>query len=250
MIRTILVQTKRELGAILHSPIAYVLLVCFALLHGFSFSLCVEAMQQGVKNVTIMFIFFNWFFFWFALILFVPILTMRLLSEEYKSGTIEPLLTAPVGEWDVVVSKFTAAFLFYILLWVPSALFYTIYQIMTQQATPVQWAPLLLGYAMVFLIGAFYISIGLFASSLTRNQIIAAVVGFAIIALLFFCSFLGFFTVNPKLEELINYISSLNHMRLFANGTFDSRPVVLYLSGAALFLFLTERTLAARRLKN
>ncbi|MFQ3670440.1 MAG: ABC transporter permease, partial [Verrucomicrobiia bacterium] len=212
MIRTILVQAKRELGAILFSPIAYVLLVCFTLLHGFSFTLCVEAMQQGVKNVTLMFVFFNWFFFWFALILFVPILTMRLFSEEFKSGTVETLLTAPVGEWDVVLAKFIAAFLFYVLLWVPSALFYAVYQVITANAVPVQWGPLLLGYLMVLLIGAFYISIGLFASSLTRNQVVSAVLSFAGIALLFFCSFLGFFTVNPNLEELINYISSLNHM--------------------------------------
>jgi ABC-2 type transport system permease protein len=87
------------------------------------------------------------------------------------------------------------------------------------------------------------------ASALTKNQVVAAVMAFAGIALLFFTGFLIHFTTNPELEDTVNYVSALNHLRLFSSGTFDSRPVVFYVSAIALFLFLTERSLAARKLK-
>lgn len=231
------------------SPIAYVLLIAFTLLNAFSFQICLELISRGVRNVSIMQIFFQMFFFWFILILFIPILTMRLFSEEYKSGTIEMLLTAPIQEWEVVVAKFFGAFAFYVVLWVPTLIFYFAFQVITRNQLPVNWPGLSLGYAMVFLIGMFYISIGLFASSLTKNQIVAAVMAFAAIALTFFAGFLEFFTTNPQLVEMITYVSARAHTLVFASGSFDSRPVVFYLSGTILFLILTERTLAIRKLK-
>jgi len=247
--RTCWIQFKREIGAILLSPIAYVLLVCFTLLNAFSFQFCVELMALGVRNVSIMQIFFQTFFFWFILILFIPIMTMRLFSEEYKTGTIEMLMTAPVREWEIVLAKFLGALAFYVVLWLPTLLFYFSFQVVTNHQLPVNWPSLGLGYAMVFMIGMFYISIGIFASALTKNQIVAAVISFAAISMLFFCAFLEFFVTNAKLVEMISYISARNHTITFGSGSFDSRPVIFYLSGTLLFLILTERTLAFRKLK-
>ena len=247
--RTCWVQFKRELGAILLSPIAYVLLVGFTMLNAFAFQLAMELMSRGMRNLSIIQLFFGMFFVWFLMILFIPIMTMRLFSEEYKSGTIEMLLTAPIQEWEVVLAKFFGALAFYMVLWAPSVLFYVAFQTMTNNQLPANWPAMGMAYGMVFLIGMFYISIGLFASSLTKNQIIAAVVSFAGIALLFFTGFLAGLTTNSYLVEMLNYISARNHLYIFSNGTFDTRPVIFYLSGTVLFLILTERTLAIRKLK-
>jgi ABC-2 type transport system permease protein len=248
MTRALWILWKREVGAILHSPIAWVLLTCMSLINGFSFSQCVAYLDQGVKEFTVMQIYFYIFHFWFLLIILVPILTMRLFSEEYKTGTIEMLLTAPVKDGDVILSKFFGVLFFYLLLWIPSLLGLAIFQAVTHQAVPVAWIPLGFSYLMVTLVGMLYLSIGLFASVLTRNQAVAAMISFTMIALLFFSGFLSYLVRDPGWREALNYIFTLEQMRSFSAGLFDSRPVVFYLSGTVFFLILTRQVMAGRRL--
>jgi ABC-2 type transport system permease protein len=219
-----------------------------SLINGFSFSQCVAYLDQGVKEFTVMQIYFYIFHFWFLLIILVPILTMRLFSEEYKTGTIEMLLTAPVKDGDVILSKFFGALFFYLLLWIPSLLGLAIFQAVTHQAVPVAWIPLGFSYLMVTLVGMLYLSIGLFASVLTRNQAVAAMISFTMIALLFFSGFLSYLVRDPGWREALNYIFTLEQMRSFSAGLFDSRPVVFYLSGTVFFLILTRQVMAGRRL--
>ncbi|KRP34568.1 MAG: hypothetical protein ABS33_00065 [Verrucomicrobia subdivision 6 bacterium BACL9 MAG-120924-bin69] len=249
MTRALWILWKREVGAILHSPIAWVLMTCMALINGFSFSQCVAYLGQGVKEFTVMQIYFYIFHFWFLLIILVPILTMRLFSEEYKTGTIEMLLTAPVRDGDVILSKFFGVLFFYLLLWIPSLLGLAIFQLVTKQAVPVAWIPLGFSYLMVTLVGMMYLSIGLFASVLTRNQAVAAMISFTTIALLFFAGFLSYLVRDPGWREALSYIFTLEQMRSFSAGLFDSRPVVFYLSGTVFFLILTRQVMAGRRLK-
>ena len=248
MTRALWILWKREVGAILHSPIAWVLLTCMSLINGFSFSQCVAYLGQGVKEFTVMQIYFYIFHFWFLLIILVPILTMRLFSEEYKTGTIEMLLTAPVKDGDVILAKFFGVLFFYLLLWIPSLLGSAIFQLVTHQAVPVAWIPLGFSYLMVTLVGMLYLSIGLFASVLTRNQAVAAMISFTMIALLFFAGFLSYLVRDPGWREVLNYIFTLEQMRSFSAGLFDSRPVVFYLSGTAFFLILTRQVMTGRRL--
>jgi ABC-2 type transport system permease protein len=248
MTRALWILWRREVGAILHSPIAWVLLTCMSLINGFSFSQCVAYLDQGVKEFTVMQIYFYIFHFWFLLIILVPILTMRLFSEEYKTGTIEMLLTAPVKDGDVILSKFFGVLFFYLLLWIPSLLGLAIFQAVTHQAVPVAWIPLGFSYLMVTLVGMLYLSIGLFASVLTRNQAVAAMISFTMIALLFFSGFLSYLVRDPGWREALNYIFTLEQMRSFSAGLFDSRPVVFYLSGTVFFLILTRQVMAGRRL--
>jgi len=196
----------------------------------------------------VMQIYFYIFHFWFLLIILVPILTMRLFSEEYKTGTIEMLLTAPVKDGDVILSKFFGVLFFYLLLWIPSLLGLAIFQAVTHQAVPVAWIPLGFSYLMVTLVGMLYLSIGLFASVLTRNQAVAAMISFTMIALLFFSGFLSYLVRDPGWREALNYIFTLEQMRSFSAGLFDSRPVVFYLSGTVFFLILTRQVMAGRRL--
>ena len=249
MTRALWILWKREVGAILHSPIAWVLMTCMALINGFSFSQCVAYLGQGVKEFTVMQIYFYIFHFWFLLIILVPILTMRLFSEEYKTGTIEMLLTAPVRDGDVILSKFFGVLFFYLLLWIPSLLGLAIFQLVTKQAVPVAWIPLGFSYLMVTLVGMMYLSIGLFASVLTRNQAVAAMISFTTIALLFFAGFLSYLVRDPGWREALSYIFTLEQMRSFSAGLFDSRPVVFYVSGTVFFLILTRQVMAGRRLK-
>ena len=249
MTRALWILWKREVGAILHSPIAWVLLTCMSLINGFSFSQCVAYLDQGVKEFTVMQIYFYIFHFWFLLIILVPILTMRLFSEEYKTGTIEMLLTAPVKDGDVILSKFFGVLFFYLLLWIPSLLGLAIFQAVTHQAVPVAWIPLGFSYLMVTMVGMLYLSIGLFASVLTRNQAVAAMISFTMIALLFFSGFLSYLVRDPGWREALSYIFTLEQMRSFSAGLFDSRPVVFYLSGTVFFLILTRQVMAGRRLK-
>jgi ABC-2 type transport system permease protein len=193
-------------------------------------------------------IYFYIFHFWFLLIILVPVLTMRLFSEEYKTGTIEMLLTAPVRDGDVILSKFAGALSFYILLWLPSLAGLAIFQVVTRNAVPVAWIPLGLSYLMVILVGMLYLSIGLFSSVLTKNQAVAAMISFTIIALLFFAGFLSYLVRDPGWRDALTYIFTLEQMRSFSAGLFDSRAVVFYLSGTAFFLVLTQRVMAGRRL--
>lgn len=248
MTRALWILWKREVGAILQSPIAWVLLTCMSLINGFSFSQCVAYLGQGVKEFTVMQIYFYIFHFWFLLIILVPILTMRLFSEEYKTGTIEMLLTAPVKDGDVILAKFFGVLFFYLLLWIPSLFGLAIFQVVTHQAVPVAWIPLSFSYLMVTLVGMLYLSIGLFASVLTRNQAVAAMISFTMIALLFFAGFLSYLVRDPGWREVLNYIFTLEQMRAFSAGMFDSRPVIFYLSGTAFFLILTRQVMAGRRL--
>ena len=248
MTRAFWILWKREVGAILHSPIAWVLMTCMALINGFSFSQCVAYLGQGVKEFTVMQIYFYIFHFWFLLIILVPILTMRLFSEEYKTGTIEMLLTAPVLDGDVILSKFFGALFFYLLLWIPSLLGLVIFQSVTHHAVPIAWIPLGFSYLMVTLVGMLYLSIGLFASVLSRNQAVSAMISFTVIALLFFSGFVSYLVRDPGWREVLNYIFTLEQMRAFSAGLFDSRPVVFYLSGTVFFLILTRQVMAGRRL--
>ena len=119
---------------------------------------------------------------------------MRLFSEEFKLGTIEPLMTAPVRDWQVVLAKFFGALVFYIVLWIPTLLYFAIFQVVTKQPAANSTGAYLGAYLMLLLLGMFYISIGCLASVLTKNQIVAAIISFCAITLHFFS---GLALVHP-----------------------------------------------------
>src|SRR5436305_14254416 len=125
----------RELRSYFHSPIAYIVLVFFLLITGVDFYFQVSFMNHRPIGYSYQEAFFNSVFFWFAFVLIFPLITMRLFSEEFKLGTIEPLMTAPVRDIQVVLAKFFGAVVFYIALWVPTLIYFAIVQqIMNQPA--------------------------------------------------------------------------------------------------------------------
>src|SRR5947208_10644214 len=123
----------REVRGYFHSPIAYVVLVFFLLVAGVDFYFQVSFMNQRPASYSVQEAFFNSVFFWFAFVLIFPLITMRLFAEEFKLGTIEPLMTAPVRDLQVVLAKFFGALVFYILLWIPTLLYFWIFQKITEQ---------------------------------------------------------------------------------------------------------------------
>ena len=221
----------------------------FLFLYGFTFKSCVELLNRAPTNHTVAELFFGWPLFWFPFLLTFPILTMRLFSEEYRSGTIESLMTAPVGDAQVVLAKFFGALIFYMVLWVPTLGFFGVFWWVSGQA-PAETVPAMLGgYLLVFLAGALYISMGCLASSLTSNQIVAAFITLSATCTLFFINLLWSASTmqHPVIREAAYYVSTTDHMRDFTHGIFDTRPFVFYLSVTAFMLFLTYHALQYRR---
>ncbi len=249
--RKFLILLSREIKSYFYSPIAYVVLCFFLLLTGFTFYIGVTFLNHGSTEVTVVESFFNTVPFWFGFVLIFPLITMRLFAEEFKLQTIEPLMTAPVTDVQVVLSKFCGAVFFYIILWAPTAVYFHMFQWITKTPAAGTPAAYLGSYALLLLIGMFYISIGCFSSVVTRNQIIAAVISFVAIVVLFFVGLLSFILphMTPALRDFFNYFSSIEHMADFSKGMIDSRPVVYYLSMTALMLVLTHHVFQSRKWK-
>jgi ABC-2 type transport system permease protein len=240
---------RRELSAYFVSPVAYIVMLFFLLVTGVSFTLLADFFNRGAQEVSLSQAFYSTVFFWFALILIIPIITMRLLAEEKRQGTIETLMTAPVSDMAVVLAKYLAALVFYLILWLPTVGYVFIVRLVSKDTSAIEWGTVAGSLVGILLIGAFYLSIGLFASSLTRNQIIAAVIGFSVIAVAFFSGFLSFLEASGWKQKVIEYISSIEHMREFSRGTVDTRRIVLYLSLTVFMLFLTQKIVESRKWK-
>ncbi len=240
---------SREVAVYFRSPAAYVILFFFLLLTGFNFWSVLNAMNRSPAFISVFEAYFNTVFFWFGFVLPFPLITMRLFSEEYKLGTIELLMTAPVRDGQVLFAKYLSAVFFYAVLWLPSLLYFAIFQWQTGlQAAPAPGC-YFGAYAMLLLLGLFYISIGCLTSALTRNQVVAAIMSFAVIVLPFLWSFLArvFPSVGQALRDVTDYVSPIHHMAQFSQGLFDTRPVVFYLSLTAMVLFFTFQVFQYRR---
>ncbi|MGI8438105.1 MAG: ABC transporter permease subunit [Chthoniobacterales bacterium] len=239
----------REVRSYFHSPIAYIVMVFFLLLSGADIYLQLSFMNGKQVEYSVQEAFFNSIFFWFAFVLIFPLITMRLFSEEFKLGTIEPLMTAPVRDWQVVLSKFSGALVFYIVLWIPTLLYFAIFQFVTKQPAATSSGAYLGSYLMLLLLGMFYISIGCFASVLTRNQIVAAVISFCVITLLFFLGLISFILLNisAEMRQLLGYFSAIEQMGTLSRGEIDSRPIVLYTSMTVVMLILTQIAFQTRK---
>ncbi len=247
--RILLALLGRELRSLVQSPIAGVVFCLFLALAGLNFYLILSAFARSQTPITLVEAFFNTTIFWYSFLAMFPLLTMRLYAEEFRQGTFELLQTAPVRDWQIVTAKFLGAYIFAVGLWLPTGLYFAIYAWITKE----QAAPALGSYAgsylLIALMAAFFVSIGCFASVLTRNQIVAAIVSYVMIAFVFYVGLLGFTMTNlgPKLREVVNYFSSAEHMYEFNRGLLNTRPVVFYLSLALLLQFLTHTVLQVRR---
>ena len=240
---------SREIRSYFYSPIAYIVLVFFLLVSGVDFYFQVSFMNGRAVPYSVQEAFFNSVFFWFAFVLIFPLITMRLFAEEFKLGTIEPLMTAPVRDWQVVLAKYFGSLFFYVVLWIPTVLYFVIFQVITHQPAANSSGAYLGGYLMLLLLGMFYLSIGCFASVLTRNQIVAAIISFAVITLLFFLGLVSFILldISSETRQLLGYFSAIEQMGTLSRGEIDTRPMVLYLSMTIVMLVFTYQAFQSRK---
>jgi ABC-2 type transport system permease protein len=176
------------------------------------------------------------------LLFLVPLITMRLMAEEKRSGTAELLFTYPLTDWAVITGKFSAALGLYLIL----LAFTACYPLVLSLFTRLDWGALGASYLGLVLLGAACLSLGLFASSLTENQIVAGVVAFALLLLFWVIGWvqeLG----SGDLGLAMKYLSLMDHYDNFTKGVLDTRDLVYCLSFIYFFLFLTKRQLESRR---
>jgi ABC-2 type transport system permease protein len=253
--RNILAIAQKELKSYFASPIAYIVLGLWALLYGWFFVTILayfvrQSMQvsqfgmQGpqamninqmmirplIQNVTILVLFL------------LPMVTMRTYSEEKRSGTIELLLTSPVSDWQIILGKFLGAMGLYAAMLVVSMLHLGILFIYGHP----EWKPILTAYLGLLLLGGCFVSLGLFISSLTKNQIVAGMSTFAVFLLLWVITWIGSFS-GPTVDSLTQYLSIVDHLDDFGKGVLDTTHIIYYLSFITFGLFLTAKSVETER---
>lgn len=234
----------RELRSYFFSPLAYVVLTLFLVYNGVVFAVIIGFLNNPAATTARPFdLFFGGFLFWVVLLIVAPILAMRLISEELRSGSIEVLMTAPVTEAQVVVAKYFAALTFYMALWAPTVT----YALIIAHYSSVDWGPIAGGYFGIFCIGALFLAVGLFASATTKNQLIAAIFGFVLIMLLFSFALLENLWNDPTAKKVFGYLNVLEHLDEFAKGIVDTRRLVYYVTAIFFFLFLSTRALEDKK---
>ncbi|MCL4459740.1 MAG: ABC transporter permease [Chloroflexi bacterium] len=233
--RNILALTEKEIKTYFVSPVAYVVMAAFLVVTGFFFAAIISALREASMR----YLFYNMSI---ILLLLSPIITMRLLAEEQRSGTIELLLTNPVRDAEVVLGKFLASLALFILMLVPTAL----YSLLLFTYGDPDGGPIITGYIGLLLIGAAFLSFGLLASSLTQNQIIAAVISFGGLLVFWFIDALSGI-LGQTLSGVLDYLSLAQHFYDFPKGVIESQHIVFYVSFIIACLFLTTRSLETRR---
>jgi len=208
----VFVLTRRELGSFFYSPIAYLSMLGFAGVSWVSFLQFLELLTDAdPRNPVIEPIVRNYLFAIFPVIticVIVPIMTMRLLSEEQRTGTMEVLLTAPVDELGIVMSKFMAALITYLFIWLPFGLY--LLAIPLAGGSPFDYRPLLSFFVALVVTGAGFVSMGLFFSSLTRNQVASGVLTFAGMATLTYLYFAAHQSRDEKWQAVLSHLSYLH----------------------------------------
>lgn len=227
---------RREMNAFFTSGPAYVFLAVYFLFSGYFFYQ--GTLSQATTDMSAM------FGALFLVVLFlIPILTMRLLSEEKKQRTDQGLLTAPVGIWSIVLGKYFAALTLYVIA--VSIVF--VYAVILSYFGTVVWATLLANYFAMLLLGAAFIAVGVFISSLTENQMASAVASFLALMLLYMIDAIGSGISIEFIKNIFTSLSFYSRYLEFTMGIFNLSSVVFYLSAAFLFNFFTVRVIEKRR---
>jgi len=244
---------QKELKSYFASPIAYIVIGLWALLYGYFFVAILgffvrQSMQmmqmQGpqamnvnqqlirplLQNVTILVLFL------------MPMVTMRTYAEEKRSGTIELLLTSPVTDFQIIMGKFLGAVALYVIMLAVTLVHLALLFI---YGNP-EWKPIFTAYIGLLLLGSCFISLGLLISSLTKNQIVAGMVTFAVFLMLWVITWIGSFS-GPTVDKLTQYLSIIDHYDDFGKGVLDTTHVIYYLSFITFGLFLTAKSVDTER---
>jgi len=250
--RNILAIAHKELRAYFVSPIAYIVIGLFALLYGIFFVaimryFVLNSMQAGLmagaqsmnvnqqlirpllQNVTVVVLFM------------LPMVTMRTYAEEKRSGTIELLLTSPVTDFEIVMGKFLGAMALYCAMLAVTLIHLAV---LYRFGRP-EWRPILTSYVGLILFGGSFVSLGLFISSLSKNQIVAGAMTFAVALILWIITWLNF--GSGTTDKVLAYLSIVDHFDDFSKGVIDTTHLIYYLSFIAFGLFLTLKSVDSER---
>ena len=247
---------KKEMRLYFTSPVAWVVFTIFLLIAGYFFysifafftlasmqsmmnpqmgrdlNVTDSVMRPLFSNVSVI------------LLLLLPLVTMRLFAEERRAGTIELLLTYPVRDGAVLAGKYLAAFALYAIMIALTLL----YPVIVVYFARLEWGPILTGYLGLLLMGATFIAVGVFASSLTENQIVAAITTFGALLIFWILGWSADYAGGTA-GKVLQFLSILEHNDSFSKGVLDTKDVLYYLNFTLLALFLTLRSLEARRWK-
>jgi len=251
--RNIWIICSKELRSYFVSPVAYLLLVMFAVIFGYFFwntlnyivTMTMEAQLEGepfpmnlneqvvrplLSNINVIALFF------------IPMITMRLFAEEKRSGTIELLTTSPVKDYEIVVGKWLAAVVMYALMLLSTALDFVF---LFKYGNP-DWKPVVIGYLGLLLQAGGLLAIGTFISTLTRNQIIAGAATFGVCLMLLVLNWVSQFE-TATWAQVLSYMSIVTHFDSFAKGVLDSKDVIFDATVIFLGLFFTARSMESLR---
>lgn len=235
---TTLALTQRELSALFYSPIAYVVGFVFLLLTGWYFvgETLAPGSEAGMRLL---------FERMAAVLVFaLPLLTMRSVADEFATGGIETLMTAPVTDGSVIMGKFFGTMWFYGVLLATTLVHVGI----LAQVTHPMWETILVGYLGMILLGALFIAVGLFASCCTKHQLLAAIIAVAILSLFTFVADYGAaYAPQAWQRNVFSYLNIMGHFGDFTKGILDSSSFIFLLSGTFFFLFLAVKVLESRR---
>ncbi len=241
-----------EVRMLLVNSYTYIAAVFFLAVMGFVFSSNLDNFSRAPQEMSPAYLFFR--AFPIPVLFIVPLLTMRCLAEERRIGTLETLLTSPVSSTEVVLGKYAAAWLLYASLWASTGGFFLLLRHFSGDGAFVDPGPLVGGFAFVLVSGLLFISIGVFTSSLSRNQAVASIACFAALFLLIVG--LDYILQIPALhnEGLHLLRAALEsaqisvHFEDFTRGVVDSRQILFYLSGTSLMLLFSILGVEARML--
>jgi ABC-2 type transport system permease protein len=239
MLKRAVVIARRELSGYFYSPIAYVAMTLFLVVCGALFwDDFTPGQAAGMRTL------FDWMVW--LLVFIVPVLCMGLLAQEWSTGTIETLMTAPVGETEVVLGKFMGSLFFFVVLLAPTLVYVCMLRI---YAHP-DLGPIFSGYLGILLVGALFISVSLFCSSLTRSQVVAAVCSAAILFAVTIAPWMAARKAAlPEFWRKVVEQCVFTRYTDFSKGVLDTGNLVFFIVATALFLFFTVKVVESRRWK-
>jgi len=241
-----------EVRMLLVNPSTYIAAVLFLAVMGFVFTSLLNSFSDSVQESSPAYMFFQ--SYPIPVLFMVPLLTMRCLAEERRLGTIETLLTTPVSTTEVVLGKYSAAYLLYLSLWASTAGFFYLLHSFSDDSHLLDTGPLIGGYAFVAVSGLLFVAVGVFASALSRNQAVAGILSFALLfALLVGVQYLPqvAFLQGENFEGFRSVVEAARidvHFRDFCRGIIDTRQIFFHLSGTALMLILSILSVEAKLL--
>lgn len=243
---------SHEIRMLLVSPSTYVAATAFLAFMGFIFTEILSHYSQSLQELSPTHVFFD--LFWLPVFFMVPLLTMKCLAEERRLGTIETLLTTPVTTTEVVLGKYSAAYLLYIGLWGSTSGFFYILKRFSGDMRFIDPGPLAGGYLFIAVSGLLFVAIGVFASSLSRNQAVAGILTFTIL----FGLLIGMRRLGEagwlsqgglaSLRDMVDYAQVFTHRDDFTRGVIDTRHLLFYASGTVLALIFSILSIEVKQL--